>query len=49
MTEDEVLIERVRPLLGGWALVEPAGIQSEENLKTWVGEAAAFAASLPAK
>ena len=109
MTEDEVLIERIRPLLGGragfsekkmfggvcflingnmclgtwkgslivrlgkdrheetlarphtrpanitgrvmtgWALVEPAGIRSERDLETWVGEAAAFAASLPAK
>lgn len=109
MTEDEVLIERIRPLLGGragfsekkmfggvcflingnmclgtwkgslivrlgkdrheetlarphtqpanitgrvmtgWALVEPAGIRLERDLKTWVGEAAAFAASLPAK
>ena len=59
MTEDEVLIERIRPhtqpanitgrVMTGWALVEPAGIESERDLKTWVAEAAAFAASLPAK
>ena len=36
-------------VMKGWALVEPAGIESERDLKTWVGEAAAFAASLPAK
>ena len=36
-------------VMTGWALVEPAGIRSERDLKTWVGEAAAFAASLPAK
>lgn len=36
-------------VMTGWALVEPAGIESEPDLKTWVEEAAAFAASLPAK
>ena len=36
-------------VMKGWALVEPAGIQSERDLNTWVGEAAALAASLPAK
>ncbi len=59
MTEDELLIERVRPhtqpanitgrVMKGWALVEQAGIESEWDLKSWVGEAAAFTASLPAK
>ena len=33
----------------GWALVEPAGMESERDLKSWVEEAAAFTASLPAK
>ena len=32
-----------------WALVEPAGIESEKDLKTWIDRAAVFAASLPAK
>lgn len=36
-------------VMKGWALVEPAGIESERDLKSWVGEAAAFTASLPAK
>ena len=36
-------------VMTGWALVEPSGIESERDLKTWVGEAAAFAASLPPK
>ena len=33
----------------GWALVEPEGIASEDDLETWVARAADFAASLPAK
>ena len=33
----------------GWALVEPAGIATESDLKAWVDRAAAYAASLPAK
>ena len=36
-------------VMKGWALVEPTGIDSEWDLKTWVGEAADFAASLPPK
>ena len=36
-------------VMKGWALVEPAGIESEPELKIWVEEAAAFAASLSAK
>ena len=33
----------------GWALVEPAGIESDRDLESWVDRAAAYAASLPAK
>ncbi len=33
----------------GWALVEPPGISSEDDLETWVARAADYAASLPAK
>ena len=33
----------------GWALVEPPGIASEQDLKGWVDRAAAYAAALPAK
>lgn len=33
----------------GWAIVEPAGIESDEDLKAWVLRAVKFAASLPAK
>ena len=33
----------------GWALVEPPGIASEEDLETWVARAADYAASLPVK
>ena len=33
----------------GWALVEPAGIESDGDLKSWVDRAAAYAATLPAK
>ena len=33
----------------GWALVEPPGIASEQDLKDWVDRAAAYAASLPPK
>ena len=36
-------------VMTGWALVEPEGIQSGRDLESWVGEAAAFAASLPPK
>ena len=36
-------------VMKGWALVEPAGIESDDDLKAWVRRAAAFAASLPAK
>ncbi len=33
----------------GWALVEPAGIASDDDLKTWVVRAVRFAQTLPAK
>ena len=33
----------------GWALVEPAGIESENDLTAWVNRAANFAESLPPK
>jgi len=33
----------------GWALIEPAGIESDDDLKAWVRRAAKFASSLPAK
>ena len=36
-------------IMKGWALVEPAGIESDNDLKTWVRRAAKFAASLPVK
>ena len=45
----------VRPMditgkvMRGWALVEPAGIKSDDDLKAWVRRAAKFAASLPPK
>ena len=36
-------------VMKGWALVEPAGIETEEALKSWVRRAAKFAGSLPPK
>lgn len=36
-------------VMKGWALVEPAGIESDEDLKAWVERAVKFARSLPAK
>lgn len=33
----------------GWALVDPAGIESENDLASWVDRAARFAESLPPK
>ncbi len=36
-------------VMRGWALVEPEGIGTEEQLKSWVQRAAKFAGSLPAK
>ena len=36
-------------VMKGWALVEPSGIESDNDLKTWVRKAAKFAESLPVK
>ena len=36
-------------IMKGWALVQPAGIESEHDLTAWVDRAAGHAASLPAK
>lgn len=33
----------------GWALVEPVGIEREDDLATWVARASDYAASLPSK
>lgn len=33
----------------GWALVEPTGIASDDQLAAWLGRAVRFADSLPAK
>ena len=53
---DETLAEpHTRPAdmngrsMKGWALVEPAGIESENDLTAWVNRAASFAESLPPK
>ena len=53
---DSVLAEpHTRPadmngrVMKGWALVEPAGIETDEALKDWVRRAAKFAGSLPPK
>ena len=36
-------------VMKGWALVEPAGIESDNDLTGWVDRAAKFAGSLPPK
>lgn len=36
-------------VMKGWALVEPAGIESGGDLKAWIERAVKFARSLPAK
>ncbi len=36
-------------VMRGWALVEPAGVESATGLKSWVDRAAKFAGSLPPK
>ncbi|MDE2756051.1 MAG: TfoX/Sxy family protein [Acidobacteriota bacterium] len=53
---DETLAEpHTRPAdmngrtMKGWALVEPAGIESENDLTAWVDRATTFAESLPPK
>jgi TfoX/Sxy family transcriptional regulator of competence genes len=37
-----------RPMKG-WVLVEPAGIESDDDLKRWVDQGVTFAQSLPPK
>ncbi len=37
-----------RPMKG-WIVVEPAGVQSADNLKHWIAQGIAFAQSLPPK
>lgn len=36
-------------VMKGWAMVEPSGIESATDLKTWVDRAAIYAESLPPK
>jgi TfoX/Sxy family transcriptional regulator of competence genes len=36
-------------VMKGWALVRPAGIEADDDLKAWVRRAAKFAGSLPPK
>jgi TfoX N-terminal domain len=36
-------------VMKGWALIEPAGIASDADLKTWVARAVTYARSLPEK
>lgn len=36
-------------VMRGWALVEPAGIESDDQLATWLDRAASFTVSLPPK
>ena len=36
-------------VMKGWALVEPAGIETDDDLKAWVRRAAKFAGSFPLK
>ena len=36
-------------VMRGWAVVEPAGIASDHDLRAWLDRAAAFAASLAPK
>lgn len=53
--ESTQAIPHVKPMditgkvMKGWALVTPAGIKSDEDLKIWVDRAVKFARSLPAK
>ena len=36
-------------VMKGWALIEPVGIESDDNLMAWVRRAARLAGSLPPK
>lgn len=48
-------VPHVRPMditgkvMRGWAMVEPAGIANDDDLKHWVRRAADFASTLPPK
>lgn len=33
----------------GWLMVEPGGVEGEEDLKYWIGQGVGFAQSLPPK
>ena len=37
-----------RPMKG-WVLVEPEGVEDDEQLKVWIGRAMKFVRTLPAK
>ena len=37
-----------RPM-SGWIAVQPPGYEADHDLKTWIGQAVAFAHSLPAR
>ena len=36
-------------VMKGWAMVEPLGLESDDELRAWVRQAARFTGSLPAK
>ncbi len=36
-------------VMKGWAMVEPAGLETDDDLREWVREAARFAGALPPK
>ncbi len=36
-------------VMKGWALIEPAGIESDDDLKAWIERGVKFARSLPPK
>lgn len=36
-------------VMRGWALIEPAGIKTDKDLKVWIDRAAKFVRTLPAK
>lgn len=53
---DEILTEpHTKPadmgdrIMKGWALVEPEGIEYEDDLKAWINKAVKFTSSLPSK
>lgn len=53
--EDTQALPYVKPMditgkvMKGWALVSPAGIKSDDDLKLWINRAVKFARSLPPK